>query len=149
MFSYSCQIPVSEYIAETIFSTLHLTGNFPSSSDVYAGALGSGLRLLSPSMLEIDKISVSAVGYSKPLLSLSLWTRISVTIPDDHDNGLKYDWRWLGPLIAIITALIIAAITVPAITVILLYCYKKKCCFKHEEQDRQTLIKEVAKNSNY
>ena len=100
-------------------------------------------------MLEIDKMSVSAVGYSKPLLSLSLWTRISVTIPDDHDNGLKYDWRWLGPLIAIITALIIAAITVPAIAIILLYCYKKKCCFKHEEQDRQTLIKEVAKNSNY
>ena len=126
-----CGVPVSEYTAETIFDTLQLTGNFQVTSigDVYAGALGSGLQLLSPSVLNMNGTSVSVVGYSKPLLSLSLWTRISVLIPDDRDHVQRYDWRWLGPLIAFI-ALIIAA----------MYCYKKKkYCFKHVEEDKQKL----------
>ena len=78
-----CGVPVSAYTAETVFNTLHLTGSFPHSSDVYAGALGSGLQLLSPSILEVDSASVSVIGYKKPLLSLSLWTRVKFSPIDN------------------------------------------------------------------
>ena len=131
-----CGVPVSAYTAETVFNTLHLTGSFPHSSDVYAGALGSGLQLLSPSILEVDSTSVSVVGYNKPLLSLSLWTRVKFS-----PTANITIWLWLGPLIAVLMLVTIG-------TAISTYCcYKKKqCCFKStpgKDEEGQILMKDV------
>ena len=140
-----CGAPVSTYTAETVFDTLHLTGSFPQNSDVYAGALGSGLQLLSPSVLEIDSTSVSIIGYNKPLLSLSLWTRVTFSLINNNNI-----WLWLGPLIVVIIILFVAAIG----TVIgICCCYKKKTfCFKpsrgkDDHEEGQTLIKDVVKEN--
>ena len=130
-----CGMPVTAYTAETVFETLHLSGTFPCNSDVYAGALGSGLQLLSPNVLEIDSTSVSVIGYNKPLLSLSLWTRVTFSLNQ---------WLWLGPLIV---ALVILSFGAIGIGIGIYCCYKKKtCCFKPNPDDEgQILMKDAAK----
>ena len=109
-------VPVSAYTAEAVFNTLHLTGIFSRNSDVYAGALGNGLQLLSPGILEVESTSVFIVGYKEPLLSLSLWTRVKI-LPIANITI----WLWLGPLIAVIFVLVTTGTAISAYC-----CYKKK-----------------------
>ena len=54
-----------------ILSLTHFifSGTFPNDSDVYAGALGSGLKLLQPDLLKVSSNSLTIVGYDRPLLS--------------------------------------------------------------------------------
>ena len=127
---------VHAYTAETVFNTLHLTESFPRSN-VYAGALGNDLQLLSPSILEVESTSVSVVGYKEPLLSLSLWTKVKF-LPTAN----IMIWLWLGPLIAVIFVLVTIG------TAISTYCYYKKKQYRFEPipgkgEERQTLMKDV------
>lgn len=71
-----CGSPVEGYSTNTMFNSFHLSGTFAANSDVYAGALGSGLELLHPDTLRARKNSLTISNYDKPLLSASLWARI-------------------------------------------------------------------------
>ena len=70
-----CGTPVDGYSAHSIFNSFHLSGTFANNSDVYAGALGSGLELLHPDTLKVGTSSLTISDYDKPLLSASLWAR--------------------------------------------------------------------------
>ena len=72
----SCGNPVKGYGADTVFDTLKLSGTFPSTSTVYATAFQSGLKLLSPSQMDVGSNNVAISGNNQPLLSASLWARV-------------------------------------------------------------------------
>jgi hypothetical protein len=105
---------------------------------VYAGALGSGLQLLSPSVLEVDSTSVSVVGYDKPLLSLSLWTRVKFS----PNSGRSDPWYRLhkkelliaGGVIGGAILIIVALAALIGTGVGINHCQKnEKYCFKHNQ----------------
>lgn len=73
----SCGKPVEGYSAGTVFETLKLSGTFPSTSTVYATAFQSGLKLLSPSDMNVGSNDVTISGTNQPLLSASLWARVN------------------------------------------------------------------------
>ena len=73
----SCGDPVDGYIANTVFENLRLNGTFPATSDVYATAFQSDLRLLNPSDIKIGKNNLTISGYTQPLLSANLWARVN------------------------------------------------------------------------
>ena len=64
-----CGYLEDNYMVETEFTTLNLSGNFPAGT-VYATALGDKLQLLNPENIETGPNSLSV-----KVLSASLWTR--------------------------------------------------------------------------
>ena len=73
----TCGNPVDGYITSTKFQTLQLSGTFPGTSTVYATAFQSGLKLFRPSGLRVGVNDLVITDSSRPLLSASLWARVS------------------------------------------------------------------------
>ena len=73
-----CGSPIEGYSSNTLFNSLHISGTFPNDSEVYAGALGSGLKLLQPDLLKVSSNSLTIIGYDRPLLSASLWAKTNL-----------------------------------------------------------------------
>ena len=75
-----CGSPIEGYSSNTLFNSLlnHISGTFPNDSQVYAGTLGSGLKLLQPDMLKVSSNNLTIIGYDRPLLSASLWARTNL-----------------------------------------------------------------------
>ena len=84
---HDCGLPVEGYSADAIFDSFQLSGTFPSNSDVYAGALGSGLSLLQPDSLRVSSNSLTISGYDRPLLSASLWARVNTIVSPTEECG--------------------------------------------------------------
>ena len=70
-----------------------ISGTFPNDSEVYAGALGSGLKLLQPDLLKVSSNSLTIIGYDRPLLSASLWakTNLKDSVTEECDDK-AYDF---------------------------------------------------------
>ena len=76
-----CGYLKDNYIVETEFTTLKLSGNFPTGT-VYATALGDKLQLLNPANIETGPNSLSVKDVK--VLSASLWTRNKITSITDQ-----------------------------------------------------------------
>lgn len=74
--SGKCGEPVDGYQTRTIFKNILLSGTFPYGSELYATALGNGLKLLDPTTMAIQSNSLTVTNYNLPLLAASLWTRV-------------------------------------------------------------------------
>ena len=114
----SCGNPVKGYSADTVFDTLKLSGTFPSSSVVYATAFQSGLKLLSPSEVNVVSNNMAISDTNQPLLSASLWARVNPS-SDSHSK--------IGTIAGVtVGAVVLIAVVVIAICVLVCKSHRKK-----------------------